>query len=180
MATDRATLARAAYDAYGRADRAAFEALAADGFRFWSPQDDGIDRAAFFERCWPAGERSTFRIVRLMTDGDEAMITYEATRRGIPAVVLDPSGPLARLTHMPELRGHSEHLDLTTAASGTLNPFEVVAEPLQSAYPNAEAYAEAQVLAAQDRKLLAIDVVKMLLPPSLDAIPSTSLVHRSW
>ncbi len=80
MATDRATLARAAYDAYGRADRAAFEALVADGFRFWSPQDDGIDRAAFFERCWPAGERSTFRVVRLMTDGDEAMVTYEATR----------------------------------------------------------------------------------------------------
>ncbi|WP_155918579.1 ATP-binding protein [Marmoricola sp. URHB0036] len=103
-------------------------------------------------------------------------ITYEAARRGIPAVVLDPSGPLARLTQMPELRQHSEHMDLTTAASGTLNPFEVVAEPFESAYKNADAYAEAQVLAAQDRKLLAIDVVKMLLPPSLESIPSTSLV----
>jgi hypothetical protein len=103
-------------------------------------------------------------------------ITYEAARRGIPSVVLDPSGPLARLTHMPELEQHSEHLDLTTAASGTLNPFDVVAQPLQSAYSDAEAFEEAQVLAAQDRKLLAMDVVKMLLPPSLDSIPSTSLV----
>ena len=54
-------------------------------------------------------------------------ITYEAVRRGIPSVVLDPSGPLARLTELPEIRGHGEHIDLTTAASGTLNPFAVVA-----------------------------------------------------
>ncbi len=32
------------------------------------------------------------------------------------------------------------------------------------------------MLAAQDRKLLAIDVVRMLLPPSLEKIPATSLV----
>jgi len=50
------------------------------------------------------------------------------------------------------------------------------AGPLQPAYRVPQAYAEAQVLAAQDRKLLAIDVVKMLLPPSLDSIPATSLV----
>lgn len=103
-------------------------------------------------------------------------ITYEAVRRGIPSVVLDPSGPLARLTHLPELRDHSEHLDLTTAHSGTLNPFEVVARPNRQAYPSDEAFEEAAVLAAQDRKLLAMDVIKMLLPPSLDAIPETSLV----
>ncbi len=103
-------------------------------------------------------------------------ITYEAVRRGVPSVVLDPSGPLARLTELPELRGHSEHLDLTTAASGTLNPFDVVARPDRSSFAADEAFEEAQVLAAQDRKLLAMDVVKMLLPPSVDAIPDTSLV----
>lgn len=103
-------------------------------------------------------------------------VTYEAVRRGIPSVVLDPSGPLARLTELPELREHSEHLDLTTAASGTLNPFEVVTAPSRSAYPSDEAYAEAVVLAAQDRKLLAMDVVKMLLPASVDSLAQTSLV----
>jgi hypothetical protein len=103
-------------------------------------------------------------------------ITYEAVRRGIPSVVLDPSGPLARLTELPELRGIAEHLDLTTAASGTLNPFAVVVRPTRSAFATEEAFAEAEVLAAQDRKLLALDVVRMLLPPSLDAIPATSLV----
>ncbi|GAB3785517.1 ATP-binding protein [Nocardioides ungokensis] len=103
-------------------------------------------------------------------------ITYEAVRRGIPSVVLDPSGPLARLTEMPELREHSEHLDLTTAASGTLNPFEVVAAPLRSAYATEDSFTEAEVMASQDRKLLAMDVVKMLLPASVDSLPDTSLV----
>jgi hypothetical protein len=103
-------------------------------------------------------------------------VTYEAVRRGIASVVLDPSGPLARLTELPELAEHSEHLDLTTASPGTLNPFQVVADPHRESFPTSEAFEEAVVLAAQDRKLLAMDVVKMLLPPSLDAIPQTSLV----
>jgi hypothetical protein len=103
-------------------------------------------------------------------------ITYEAARRGIPSVVLDPSGPLARLTELPELAEHSEHVDLTTAASGTLNPFAVVASPLRSSYSDDDAFEEAKVLAAQDRKLLVMDVVRMLLPPSLDALSHTSVV----
>ncbi|TCJ31056.1 ATP-binding protein [Nocardioides jejuensis] len=103
-------------------------------------------------------------------------LVYEAVRRGIPSVVLDPSGPLARLTALPELTAHSEHIDLTTAASGTLNPFAVVAAPQRSAYRTPEALSEAEVFAAQDRKLLAMDVVKMLLPASVDALPQTSLV----
>ena len=103
-------------------------------------------------------------------------IVYEAVRRGIPSVVLDPSGPLARLTQLPEFAGYAEHLDLTTAASGTLNPFAVVARPNRAAFATQDGFTEAEVLAAQDRKLLAIDVVKMLLPPSLDKIPATSLV----
>lgn len=104
------------------------------------------------------------------------LVTYEAVRRGIPSVVLDPSGPLARLTELPELAEHSEHLDLTTAASGTLNPFEVVAAPQRSAYATDDAFNEATVMAAQDRKLLAMDVVKMLLPSSVDAMPQTAVV----
>jgi hypothetical protein len=104
------------------------------------------------------------------------LLTYEAVRRGIPAVVLDPSGPLARLTELPELREHAEHLDLTAAASGTLNPFDVVATPARSGFATDDAFHEAEVLASQDRKLLAMDVIKMLLPPSVSALPQTSLV----
>lgn len=103
-------------------------------------------------------------------------ITYEAVRRGIPSVVLDPSGPLARLVDMPELEQHSEHIDLTAAANGTLNPFDVVAAPDRAGFASEDAFHEAEVMAAQDRKLLAMDVVKMLLPPSVNSLHQTSLV----
>ncbi len=139
-------------------------------------------RAVMFDTHYATEEKETSGLVPVVGGlgaGKSVLlgqITYEAVRRGIPAVVLDPSGPLARLTELPELREHAEHLDLTTAASGTLNPFAVVARPQRSAFDSQDAFAEAEVLASQDRKLLAIDVVKMLLPPSLDAMPATSLV----
>jgi hypothetical protein len=94
-------------------------------------------------------------------------------RRGIRSVVLDPCGPLATLTVLPELAEHAAHIDLTRAAAGTLNPFGVVPRPVPGAYPDRDAHEEACVLAAQDRKLLAIDVVRMLLPPAVDAMPAT-------
>ncbi|HET6915581.1 MAG TPA: ATP-binding protein [Acidimicrobiales bacterium] len=139
-------------------------------------------RAVMFDTHYATEEKETSGLVPVVGGlgaGKSVLlgqVTYEAVRRGIPAVVLDPSGPLARLTELPELAPHSEHIDLTTAEPGTLNPFEVVASPRPAAYANDDAYTEAGVLAAQDRKLLAMDVVKMLLPPSLDAMPDTALV----
>jgi len=52
----------ASFDAYRRQDAAAAEALFAPHFRFTSPQDDHIDRAAFMERCFPTAH--------LFTDSD--------------------------------------------------------------------------------------------------------------
>ena len=43
---------RAAFAAYIAQDRQAAERLIADDFMFTSPQDDHIDREAFFERCF--------------------------------------------------------------------------------------------------------------------------------
>jgi hypothetical protein len=103
------------------------------------------------------------------------LITYEAVRRGITSVMLDPSGPLARLTELPELREFARHIDLTTAAPGTLNPYAVVVQPRPEDYPGQGALEEAQTLAAQDRKLLALDVATMLLPPALASAPRTRL-----
>lgn len=139
-------------------------------------------RAVMFDTHFATEQRETSGLVPVVGGlgaGKSVLLgqlTYEAVRRGIPTVVLDPSGPLARLTALPLLREHSEHLDLTTAASGTLNPFAVVATPRRSAYPTDDAYEEALVMAAQDRKLLAMDVVKMLIPASVDSLPETSLV----
>jgi ketosteroid isomerase-like protein len=56
----RATEAvRASFRAYLAQDRDAAERLMADGFVFTSPQDDRIDRAAWFERCFPTADRFT-------------------------------------------------------------------------------------------------------------------------
>jgi AAA-like domain len=104
------------------------------------------------------------------------LITYEAVRRGITSVMLDPSGPLARLTELPELRDRARHIDLTSAPSGTLNPYAVVVQPRPEDYTTLDALEEARTLAAQDRKLLALDVATMLLPPALASAARTRLV----
>ena len=78
---DRIDLAKACYAAFEHGDRGAMEDLVGDGFRFWSPVDDGIDRVAYFERCWPNHEQlAAFRFVRLVADGDAVVVTYEAER----------------------------------------------------------------------------------------------------
>jgi len=78
---DLQTLVREAYAAYEAGDRDAIEALLADDLTFSSPADVGIDRAAYFERCWPGHEHlRAFAITRLVEAGDEVVATYEATR----------------------------------------------------------------------------------------------------
>lgn len=80
-AHDRISLARACFAAYETGDRQGLERLIADDFAFWSPQDDGIDRATYFERCWPSNETlAAFTFKRLHELGDEVVVTYEAER----------------------------------------------------------------------------------------------------
>jgi ketosteroid isomerase-like protein len=80
--TDRLQLTRAVYGAYETGDRAAIDALIADDFEFFSPPDPGIDRARYFEVCWPNHEHLTsFAYERLTEIGnDEVLVTYEAER----------------------------------------------------------------------------------------------------
>lgn len=47
----------------------------------------GIDRATYFERCWPASKTITaYEFPPLLEAGEEVMVTYEATRTGGPRV----------------------------------------------------------------------------------------------
>jgi ketosteroid isomerase-like protein len=78
---DRLQQARDSYSAYETGDRSVLEALLTDDFVFYSPPDPGIDRAKYFEVCWPNHERhGSFEYVRLIEHGDEVVVTYEATR----------------------------------------------------------------------------------------------------
>ncbi|MEZ0294338.1 MAG: nuclear transport factor 2 family protein [Solirubrobacteraceae bacterium] len=81
MTSDRVQLVRDSYTAYETGDRDLVERVIADEFVFSAPPDVGIDRATYFERCWPnAGHVATFEYVRLRETGDEVLVTYEATR----------------------------------------------------------------------------------------------------
>jgi ketosteroid isomerase-like protein len=55
--TEPTDVVRALLDAYQAGDRQAAERLIADDFVFTSPQDDHIDRATYFERCFPTADR---------------------------------------------------------------------------------------------------------------------------
>jgi ketosteroid isomerase-like protein len=80
-AQDRSQLARDLYGAYESGDRSVVEELLTDDFTFYSPADVGIDRARYFERCWPnAGLIEAFEFKRLIEAGDDVVVTYESTR----------------------------------------------------------------------------------------------------
>ena len=78
---DPKDLVRRSYRAYETGDRQMLEEILADDFRFWSPPDPGIDRATYWERCWPNhGHVAAFELKRLADVGDEVLVTYEAER----------------------------------------------------------------------------------------------------
>lgn len=82
MNTDRRLqTTRDSYQAYVTGDRSVIEDCLSDDFRFYSPADPGIDRARYFERCWPNSDSlAAFEFKRLVPAGDEVIVTYEATR----------------------------------------------------------------------------------------------------
>jgi ketosteroid isomerase-like protein len=78
---DRLERAREAYRAYESGDRRVLEELLSDDFTFFSPPDPGIDRATYFERCWPnAATIEAYEFTRLVEAGDEVLVTYEARK----------------------------------------------------------------------------------------------------
>jgi len=80
-ADTRLRAVRDCYGAYASGDRGVVERLLTDDFTFSSPADVGIDRATYFERCWPNAETiAAFELTRLVEAGDEVVVTYECRR----------------------------------------------------------------------------------------------------
>ncbi|HEY5976609.1 MAG TPA: hypothetical protein VIT85_02025 [Solirubrobacterales bacterium] len=101
---DRAQIVRDAYTAYETGDRELLEGVLADEIAFFAPPDPGLDREAYFERCWPNHETiEKFEVVRL-TDigGDEFLITYESLKtdgrrfRNTEILGFDPDDKICR------------------------------------------------------------------------------------
>jgi hypothetical protein len=124
-------------------------------------------------------------------------LAYDATLRGISTTVFDPSGPLARLTRIPEIAPVSHHIDLLRAPAGTLSPYTAIPEPRREHLvdderlaglggPGSTEYervldevvADARHLAARRRMQLATDTLRLLLPPELRRTREAGLVVR--
>ncbi|KAB1985711.1 MULTISPECIES: nuclear transport factor 2 family protein [Streptomyces] len=76
-------IVEAAFRHYRSQDREAALPLYADDFTFTSPQDDHIDKAAFFERCFPTAGRLTEQRLLHVTPADRELVfahyEYELT-----------------------------------------------------------------------------------------------------
>lgn len=68
-------------EAYKLSDRAQIESVIADEFKFTSPQDNGIGRDEYFQRCWTSmhGHVDNMMIERLMVEEAGAYVTYLVT-----------------------------------------------------------------------------------------------------
>ena len=97
MSKDATEIARDLYRAFAAGDRDFVERVLTEDFVFSSPLDVGLDRAGYFERCWPgAGQGQRFEFVRVIRSGDEVIVTYEMTR---------PDAGRGRNTEILTLRG---------------------------------------------------------------------------
>ena len=79
----KSELIRKYFAAYKTQDRKVLEDGLADDFTFTSPYDDAIDKAAYFERCWPISTSGhmTNEIERIFEQGEEAFVTYRVVTR---------------------------------------------------------------------------------------------------
>ena len=81
--TKLSNIVRAYFGAYESENRELAEQLLADDFTFTSPNDDAIDRATYFERCWPHSDAAREQqIEKIVVDGDKAFVTYRCSSNG--------------------------------------------------------------------------------------------------
>lgn len=108
------------------------------------------------------------------------LIVYKTLRAGARWTVLDPSGPLAELTRLPELAPFARHINLLRADPGILNPYRVVAEPRPEHFGDEDdperAWRRELSLASATRRRLVLDVLLGLLPFDVGRLPQTRIV----
>ncbi|MGW0518362.1 ATP-binding protein [Crossiella sp. NPDC003009] len=107
-------------------------------------------------------------------------VVYKTLRAGAYWTILDPSGPLAKLCDLPELRPYARPINLLNAQPGILNPYRVVAEPMLEHFTDEDdperAWRRERALAAATRRRLVLDVLNGLLPYEVARMPQTRIV----
>ena len=80
---NRAETIRQIFAAYLANDRQFVEDAFSEDFRFTSPYDDALDKAAYFERCWKGSDWiERHELERIFVEGDEAFVTYRCIAKG--------------------------------------------------------------------------------------------------
>ena len=128
-----------------------------------------------------------FPIVAELGAGKSVLIgslAYNAVRCGIDTIILDPSGPLAKLCELPELKPFSRVLDLTSSEPGTLSPFQMVPEVIHGDFVDEDGqfdqvrHDRAVRRARSERQQLMFDVLRMWLPSNLLRSAGTDVILR--
>jgi hypothetical protein len=131
-------------------------------------------RPVFFDVNFPMEirERSGLAVFVAEPGGGKSTLMgalgYLAARRGVQVTLMDPSGPLARLCQMPELRPYSRVIDLVGSEPGTLAPYALIPTPrrgeFQAGPTGDREFETAHGLAEAERSALALDIAQMLMP----------------
>ncbi|WP_019854954.1 ATP-binding protein [Actinopolyspora mortivallis] len=107
-------------------------------------------------------------------------LVYKTLRSGAYWTLLDPSGPLAELCELPELRPYARPINLLNAQPGILNPYRVVAEPELEHFVDEDdperSWRRERAMAAATRRRLVLDVLTGLLPYDISRMPQTRIV----
>jgi hypothetical protein len=130
-------------------------------------------RPVFFDPHYPmmVRERSGLAVLVSEPGGGKSTLmgalAYLNVRRGVQVTLMDPSGPLAALCKMPELRHHSRVVDLVGSERGTLAPYALIPTPQLGDFDTEAEYETAVAMAQAERSALALDIMQMVLPPQL-------------
>jgi ketosteroid isomerase-like protein len=79
---DREATVRGLFAAYLANRKDEVSDMLTDDFTFSSPRDDHIDKAAYFERCWP--QPPAFRAIhieRISLEDNEALVRHRAEKQ---------------------------------------------------------------------------------------------------
>lgn len=101
-------------------------------------------------------------------------IAHQVATAGIPTVLLDLGGPLARLCDLPGYDGTANATDLMQAEPGALSPYRVIADPVREHYATDAEYMAAFRFAGSRRRMLAQDTLTTLLPAAVASMPRTA------
>ena len=119
------------------------------------------------------------------------LMAYQAVRAGIATVIMDPSGLLDQLCAVPEIAAHSRAVNLLQSPPGTLSPYALIADPRPEDYghdaagrplPPGQArgaWQQARDAAAVQRRQLAREVLRMLLPAEMRGKEATVALSKA-